>query len=361
MRLAHLHIPRLIPYTHSLALQNALLARHFRYKDVVRSVGRSGHGAGRENGQDCPDAAAHGAQDAPVASPPDPTLLTFSTLPTYTVGRRHLQSNPISASQQAFLTSNGLASFHASPRGGLLTYHAPGQLTGYVVADLRRHGITARCWVKLLEDSVMCTCAAWGVETTRTAEPGVWIRDGATRRGARTAEFQAAEAEQACSSCSSFPNGDGPQTSDRKICALGVQVSRGITSHGIGLNVFDAALASPPYDFTPAQTSSPSYSPATRGYLSWGFSRIVACGLEGKSVTWLSRELERGFGDETTDPTIDTAPSLAGVADVFAQELTRGLNSMRAKGKESVEGIYRVDEADVLTDVAGLPEGEQGG
>jgi len=378
MHLAHLHIPRLIPYSHSLALQNALLERHFSYKDALRGMSpvrgahdvdivnehgpvKPGKPAATSNPSEqsswTPDAGADAGSTAAArarsgqhtsSSPPDPTLVTFSTHPTYTVGRRHLLTNPISKSQQAFLTAEGLATFHASPRGGLLTYHAPGQLTGYIVADLRRHGITARCWVKLLEDSVIRTCAHWGVQTTRTEDPGVWIENTTSQMGPswdRLAEGK----EQ------SLPH-DDPESDrskiNRKICAIGVQVSRGITSHGIGLNVFDATFpvsSKGRYDFTPAQTRSPSYDPRTRGYLSWGFSRIVACGLEGKSVTWLDREYCRPDANaRTARDSTSFDLSLEDVADVFAREVVRGLNDMRGQGKETVEDVYRIEERDVF-------------
>ena len=178
----------------------------------------------------------------------------------------------------------------------------------------------------------MRTCAAWGVQTTRTDDPGVWIKKSLIQNGL----------EHHVGNDQTQVN-EAPSQSDRKICAIGVQVSRGITSHGIGLNVFDAAFPPPPakvYDFTPAQKESVSYAADTGGYLSWGFSRIVACGLEGKGVTWLAREGERGPKDEIP---------LESVAEVLAQEVSRGLNVMKRDGKESVDGVYRVQEADILS------------
>ncbi|EXJ58972.1 hypothetical protein A1O7_06403 [Cladophialophora yegresii CBS 114405] len=427
MRLAHLHIPGLIPYSHSLRLQNAIIDRHFRHKDLLRlsaaTAQPAGHvhaaaesrdaqsgmstqihacvpkekHTGREDLSDPenPNAltgpayrtgnatrlhenAAEGSNDQTAAAmlrpgngsscttsssstsnqrpgfqnhqhddtgPPDPVLLTFSTPPTYTVGRRHLLTNPISPEQQSFLSANGLATFHASPRGGLLTYHAPGQVTGYVIADLRRHGITARCWVRLLEESVVRTCSAWGVRTGRTSDPGVWALGPEQTRPPPTQTRE-------------------PGTSGRKICAIGVQVSRGITSHGIGLNVHDAAPGSSDtqqrgtktFTFTPAQLCSPSYDPVTKGYLSWGFSRIVACGLEGKSVTWLTREMD--LPDPDPDPALARSsssieplpqPTEEAVATILAREIMSGLNTMRGADKEAVDGIYMIQEDDVLT------------
>ncbi len=437
MRLAHLHVPDLISYGYSLRLQNAILEKHFKYKDWLRTAGasddspaarhvRSGvknntyaygskeeandrqtdvgpHGADALNGGMHDHAAGARLHDAalkkshthPLTSkphpgsgrcttlstlqlkqnssfhepqhdhttPPDPVLLTFSTPPTYTVGRRHLQTNPISSAQQSFLSANGLATFHASPRGGLLTYHAPGQVTGYVIADLRRHGITARCWVKLLEESVMRTCGVWDVKTGRTNDPGVWVLDSGNEAGHTGMHNDGRE----------IGSVHEPKASDRKICAIGVQVSRGVTSHGVGLNVYDPPPMSPlssrvesgtsHLDFTPAQLSSPSYEPSTRGYLSWGFSRIVACGLEGKSVSWMGREMARSrfAGDTPSNLTAEpqqhsptstrppSHPTEEAVAAAFAREILYGINAMKGADKETVEGIYRIQEADILT------------
>ena len=419
MRLAHLHIQDLITYSHSLRLQNAILERHFKHEDWLRSSPESaqdsvatrrqdndsagtndshvsrahkGDEARHERptpqgahpdphlisdrtsgvtmlqasdaytGRHRPRASALVAQNGrcPMpsmskvgrslsstnfqenrATPPDPVLLTFSTPPTYTVGRRHLLANPISPDQQSFLSANGLATFHASPRGGLLTYHAPGQVTGYVITDLRRHGITARCWVRLLEDSIIRTCGAWGVRTGRTNDPGVWVLN---------AEKESVQVETQTVDHNSIPAQE-PNPTDRKICAIGVQVSRGITSHGIGLNVYDAPLDplssshSQPetgnFNFSPAQLSSPSYDAASQGYLSWGFSRIVACGLEGKSVSWLTREIS-----PSAPPSIP--PTEGSVAAILAREIMSGINAMKGVDKETVDGIYEIDESDVL-------------
>ena len=434
MRLAHLHIPDLIPYSHSLRLQNAILEKHFKYKDWLRTLGArndspatrneevrsrvksnthvhdpeeesndredhvrpdGAHALQREMHHNPAGTRLHGAAvdashghpsissshpengsctTSPTAQPnqspgfgephhdrtdpPDPVLLTFSTPPTYTVGRRHLQTNPISSVQQSFLSANGLATFHASPRGGLLTYHAPGQVTGYVIADLRRHGITARCWVKLLEESIMRTCSVWGVRSARTNDPGVWVLDPENESSKAHLQVDVSQSVAARE----------PKASDRKICAIGVQVSRGITSHGIGLNVYDAlpSMSWPSvnagtahFDFTTAQLSSPSYEPSTRGYLSWGFSRIVACGLSGKSVSWITREVARPgpFSDPplksqqhspaSTQPV--SRPTEEAVAAAFAHEIMYGLNDMKGTDKETVDGIYSIHEADILT------------
>src|ERR1700677_2938164 len=106
MHLAHLHIPRLLPYYQASRIQEALIQKHFRYKDLLRTP------------------------PTPLPPPPSPTILTFSTPPTYTVGRRYLPS--LATPQDALLpkqsdytvtqkdielltgSPNNLATFHPS-------------------------------------------------------------------------------------------------------------------------------------------------------------------------------------------------------------------------------------------------------
>ena len=313
-RLSHLHLPNPISYAHSLRLQEAVLNKHWRYRDTLRTHTSSS------------------TTPPPSLRPPPPTLLSFSTKPTYTVGRRHLTTHPLSPSQIAFLTGTpttskptAAATFHPSPRGGLLTYHAPGQLTLYPLIDLRQFSLSARSYISLLEDTVIHTCTALGVPSVGRScgDPGVWIlqKDGTA--------------------------------SDRKICAVGVRVTRGVGSHGLGLNVYDAKIPDGLREKYVFQDPQGRPLPAAagegegvdkRGYLSWGFGRIVACGLEGKRTTWLTNE---GADGEVR---------LEEVASVFAGELVRALNQAGSQdgatrdGRVELEGVQEIEEGDVLDD-----------
>jgi lipoyl(octanoyl) transferase len=138
----------------------------------------------------------------------------------YTFGRRIRAEN--------LLVTPGDAEVVESDRGGDVTYHGPGQLVAYPILDLHRRGLGATEYVRLLEEAMIRTAAAFDVEASRVAgRPGVWIRDA-------------------------------------KLGAIGVRVSRGVTTHGLALNV-DPDL--------------------TR------FDAIVPCGLNGIEVTSLAREL----------------------------------------------------------------------
>ena len=112
-----------------------------------------------------------------------------------------------------------------SDRGGQVTYHGPGQITGYLLFDIRRLGISVRALVRGIEEAVVATLARYGVEAAgRPDAPGVYV-DGA------------------------------------KIASLGLRVRRGCSYHGLALNV--------DMDLEP-------------------FSRINPCGLLGTPVTQLA-------------------------------------------------------------------------
>ena len=201
MKLRHLHLPGLISYLRTSAIQEHLVRLQLNRKAAE-----------------------------PALPALDPVLLTFQTTPTYTTGRRETLAT--SSEQIAYLQANGKAEHHPALRGGATTFHGPGQVTAYLVLDLKAHGLGVESYVRLLEDSAMGTCAHYGLETFTTRNPGLWI---------------------------------GPRPRERKLVSLGVHVRRYITSHGLGVNV-NVDL--------------------------WWFDRIVMCGLKGMRATNLEQEIE---------------------------------------------------------------------
>jgi len=120
-------------------------------------------------------------------------------------------------------------------RGGRITWHGPGQLTGYPVVRLAEP-VDVVAYVRCLEDALIGVCADLGLEASRVeGRSGVW-----------------------------FLGEDGAR--DRKVAAIGVRVARGVTMHGFALNC-DVDLSV--------------------------YSRIVACGLPDADSTSLSAELGR--------------------------------------------------------------------
>ncbi|MBR9830789.1 lipoyl(octanoyl) transferase LipB [bacterium] len=127
------------------------------------------------------------------------------------------------------------ATYVATNRGGDITYHGPGQMVGYPILDLDLYGLGVRQYVELLEECVIDCLKQYGLKGERIKEAsGVWI-----------------DAE------SDFP---------KKICAVGIKVSMGITMHGFAFNV----------------NTNLDY-----------FDYIVPCGLADKGVTSLEQELGR--------------------------------------------------------------------
>jgi lipoate-protein ligase B len=140
-------------------------------------------------------------------------------------------------------------------RGGDITLHAPGQLVVYPILDLNVYGLRLHGYMRFLEEIVIRTLSRFGVEGTRDdCATGVWVP------------------------------GAG------KICAMGVRVSRWVTMHGLALNVTtDLAL----------------------------FDLIVPCGLAGRTVTSMQRELG------------DACPSMEDVKESIVDELESGLSERR--------------------------------
>jgi lipoate-protein ligase B len=148
-------------------------------------------------------------------------------------------------------------------RGGEVTYHGPGQLVAYPIVGLGDRGLMVRPLVTALEEAMIETCATLGVAAIRRdGHPGCWVA------------------------------GDGGRP-PRKIGALGLKIERGVSFHGIALNV----------------------APDLRD-----FELIDACGMPGVVSTSIAEELGR-----TAEP-----PSTAAVehaARIFAEAFGRGIEA----------------------------------
>ncbi len=185
------------------------------------------------------------------------TLLLLEHPPVITLGRNAGMQN-IVASREV-LTSQGVELFETN-RGGDVTFHGPGQLVGYPIFDLRAFTprIGAVDFVRLLEEALIRTCGDLGVPTQRVPGlTGVWTQ------GDHTA----------------------------KIAAIGVHISRAVTSHGFALNV----------------STNLDY-----------FKMIVPCGISDKPVTSLEREMEQTFAGRGRK-----LPSLEEVAELTSRNFSR--------------------------------------
>ena len=176
--LFHLLTPGRVPYAEALALQGRLIA--------ARKAGRI-----------------------------EDTLVLLEHPPVLTLGRnaqlKQARNNILLTPQQ--LAQKGIE-VHETNRGGDVTYHGPGQLIGYPIVDLRgdlpgKRGphLGPVDFVRLLEEALIRTVGEFGVPAGRVCKrTGVWT----------------------------IPNGIVPE---KKLAAIGVHVSAGITSHGFALNV----------------------------------------------------------------------------------------------------------------------------
>lgn len=151
----------------------------------------------------------------------------------------------ITISRRASATKNLLASprqlaqagvqVAETDRGGDITYHGPGQLVIYPILDLSAMNVGLHEYMRMLEGAVIATCAKFGVEAAREqGATGVWVPSVR-------------------------------ETSPAKIAAMGVRVKKWVSMHGLALNV----------------TTDLRH-----------FDLIVPCGLAGRRVTSLQRELE---------------------------------------------------------------------
>lgn len=185
-----------------------------------------------------------------------PNHLIFTEHPhVYTLGKSGHE-------EYLLLDETGLkeknATFYKINRGGDITYHGPGQIVGYPILDLDNFFTDIHLYLRTLEDAIIRTCAAYGIEAGRyEGYTGVWL--------------------------------DVDNDNARKICAMGVRASRWVTMHGFAFNV----------------NTDLHY-----------FDNIIPCGIEDKDVTSLERELGHKLDIE------DVKQKLKGhIADLFQMEL----------------------------------------
>jgi len=136
----------------------------------------------------------------------DNTILLLDHPPVITLGRRGDKSNVLVP--EACLREQGIEVFHAD-RGGDVTFHNPGQIVAYFIVNIDSIGISIYQYVRSIEEIVIQALADFHIKGERDEKhPGVWV-------------------------------------SDRKICSIGLHMSRGVSTHGFALNVNnDLAIAS---------------------------------------------------------------------------------------------------------------------
>ena len=178
-------------------------------------------------------------------------LILVEHPPVLTLGRNAQRGNILASDEE--LARRGIA-LHEVNRGGDVTYHGPGQIVGYPILDLRgefpgKRGphLGALEYIRWLEEVLIRACGDYGVLTGRVAgRTGVWT----------------------------LPGGSIPE---KKIAAIGVHISQGVTSHGFAWNVT--------VDLR-------------------DFSLIVPCGIADRSITSLELEIDE---NRAVMPTMEAA------------------------------------------------------
>ncbi|KAF7896725.1 uncharacterized protein EAF01_009128 [Botrytis porri] len=294
----HIHLSGVTPFHIAQTIQSTLVSRLLEYKK---------------------ETSAHQHPD-PKPPAPIPTVLTFQPTPVYTIGRRELQT-PLSDAllkslrepliprstthlptiRPPFTPSHKneqIPDVVQTPRGGLITFHGPGQLVIYPIIDLltfRNFG--AKCYVNLLEESTIRLLHKLGLTILgRTDNPGVWLNE------------------------------------HEKIASLGVHLRRNVSSYGVGLNMI-----------------------MERGW----WDRITACGLEGKKIVGIDEQIfdleKRGFANQQDNWSSSYKALLrngAAVArtwvDEFAGELgrlDRGEKYKESRSESENDVISTLDES----------------
>lgn len=182
------------------------------------------------------------------------TLLLLEHPPVITLGAK-TRGKPTNVVATADALEDAGVTVHETGRGGDVTYHGPGQLVGYPIFDLKPDRCDVHQYVRDLEEALIVAMRKFGVDGVRVKGlTGVWV---------------------------------GPPGREEKLAAIGVRISRWITSHGFALNV------------------SPDLS---------HFNLIVPCGITDRGVTSLARLIGRDVPmSEVEDAVVD------GMTVVFSQ------------------------------------------
>ena len=196
----------------------------------VKNIGLTSYSAALQVQQQVHEEVLTGGND---------TLILCEHTHVFTFGKSAARNNLIVSPE--FLIKIE-AEVYETDRGGDITYHGPGQLVGYPIINLRKHGIGVKKYVSTLEQSIINALATFEILAYQMEGlTGIWV---------------------------------GQKGSERKIGAIGIRIRNGVSMHGFALNV----------------TTDLSY-----------FQHIVPCGITDKNVTSIHQEIGRGTITEFAD------------------------------------------------------------
>jgi lipoyl(octanoyl) transferase len=193
-----------------------------------------------------------------------------------TLGRNGKRENLLAS--EPVLRQKGVE-FHSTNRGGDITYHGPGQIVGYPILNLGAIRRDVVWYVRMLEEAMIRATAEFGIVANRvTGKTGIWVTNG---------------------------------NNEEKLAAIGVHISRWVTSHGFAYNV------STDLRF---------------------FDLIVPCGIADRKATSLEKLLGRNVEEK------EVAPRIANhLGKLF------GLELKEASRKELLEKLQRAEEAAMVS------------
>lgn len=183
----------------------------------------------------------------------DNSLVLLQHYPVYTIGIRskNYDQHYVDKLRKTLATLELSAEFVQTNRGGLITFHGPGQLVAYPILNLADFKVipkmSIRSYVRKLEYTIISTLDKLGIEGAHTLNeyPGVWLGNG-----------------------------------NRKIAFIGISCKRYVTMHGISINC--------------------------NCDLSW-FDHIISCGIEGKAITSIKKELKLCNNEASSVETVASA------------------------------------------------------
>src|SRR5882757_7223116 len=197
-------------------------------------------------------------------------LLFCEHPPVITLGRSGKRENLLAS--EHVLRQKGVE-FHASDRGGDITYHGPGQIVGYPILNLGAIRRDVVWYVRMLEEAMIHATAEFGITAERVAgKTGIWVKSGET---------------------------------EEKLGAIGVRISRWVTSHGFAYNV----------------STDLRY-----------FDLIVPCGIANRKATSLEKLLGRSLDSQEVERRLAMR-----FGEVFGREMKKAAREELLEKLEHVE------------------------
>jgi lipoyl(octanoyl) transferase len=210
-----------------------------------------------------------------------------------TLGRNGKREHLLASEQ--VLRQKGVE-FHASDRGGDITYHGPGQLVGYPILNLSAIRKDVVWYVRMLEEVMIRATAEFGINAERvTGKTGIWVQGTS--------------------------DSNAPGLTEEKLGAIGVHISRWVTSHGFAYNL----------------STDLRY-----------FDLIVPCGISGRKATSLEKILGRAVTrKELVQPVVRNFGEVFGLEmrETSRDDLLAQLQTQELSGEAGVARAQTVDVA----------------